>query len=181
MHPVRTAAFLILALIVTGATFAVAAPGDGDGNSRSATLRDAKGKPIGRVEFRQNGGKGPITVQARVRGLPAGFHGFHIHAVGQCRRPDFMSAAGHLKLQGQNHPTHVGDLPVLLVNRNGTGRLVTTSDRFNIKTLRDADGSAVIVHQSPDNYANVTRYGTPDQTTLDTGDAGARLACGQVR
>jgi Cu-Zn family superoxide dismutase len=181
MHPVRTAAFLILALIATGAAFAVAAPGDRGGDRRSATLRDAKGKRVGTVVFRQEGGKGPITVQARVSGLPPGFHGFHIHAVGQCRPPDFMSAMGHLKQTGQNHPGHLGDLPVLLVNGNGTGRLVTTSDRFNIKTLKDADGSAVIVHAGPDNYANVTRYGTPDQTTLDTGDAGPRLACGQVR
>jgi superoxide dismutase, Cu-Zn family len=182
MHPVRTAAFLILALIATGATFAVAQPGDRDGGDRrTATLRDAKGKRVGSVVFRQNGSRGPITVLARVNGLPAGFHGFHIHAVGQCRAPDFTSAQGHLKQQGQNHPSHIGDLPVLLVNRNGSGRLVATSDRFEIRTLRDADGSAVIVHANPDNYANVTRYGTPDQATLDTGDAGPRLACGQVR
>ena len=48
--------------------------------------------------------------------------------------------------------------------------------------LRDADGSALIVHAGPDNFANIPpRYGTPDADTLATGDSGARAACGVVR
>jgi Cu-Zn family superoxide dismutase len=187
MHPVRTSAFLLVALIAAGAAIAVAQPGrgSGDGGERTALLRDAKGKRVGTVVFRQRGGRGPVSVTARVRGLPAGFHGFHIHAVGQCNpRDGFMSAMGHLKRGTQNHPTHIGDLPVLLVNRSGAGRLSTLSDRFDLRDLRDADGAAVIVHALPDNYANIpTRYQPqpPDQTTLNTGDAGDRLACGPVR
>jgi Cu-Zn family superoxide dismutase len=41
----------------------------------------------------------------------------------------------------------------------------------------------VIVHASPDNYANIptARYTpAPDATTLSTGDAGGRVACGVV-
>jgi len=51
-----------------------------------------------------------------------------------------------------------------------------------VNDLFDADGSAVIVHASPDNYANIpTRYvATPDSTTFGTGDAGGRVACGVV-
>jgi Cu-Zn family superoxide dismutase len=186
MHPVRTSAFLLVALIAAGAAIAVAQPGGGGrgGDERSATLRDGKGKRVGTVTFRQRDGRGPVSVTARVRGLPAGFHGFHIHAVGQCQAPTFMSAMGHLKRDAQNHPTHIGDLPVLLVNRSGAGRLSTLTDRFDLRNLRDADGAAVIVHALPDNYANIpTRYQPqpPDQMTLDTGDAGPRLACGAVR
>jgi len=50
--------------------------------------------------------------------------------------------------------------------------------------LLDQDGSAFIVHSSPDNYANIpTRYAPngPDQATRSTGDAGTRQACGVVR
>jgi Cu-Zn family superoxide dismutase len=38
------------------------------------------------------------------------------------------------------------------------------------------------VHADPDNFANIlTRYApAPDATTLATGDAGARIACGVV-
>jgi len=44
----------------------------------------------------------------------------------------------------------------------------------------------VIVHASPDNYANIpARYLTGtltavDQTTFNTGDAGGRIACGVI-
>ena len=186
MHPVRTTAFLLVALIAAGAAIAVAQPGRGSGDrgERSATLRDAKGKRVGTVVFRQRGGRGPVSVTARVRGLPAGFHGFHIHAVGQCNpRDGFMSAMGHLKRDAQLHPAHIGDLPVLLVNRSGAGRLSTVTDRFDLRDLRDADGAAVILHALPDNYANIPdRYVVdPDTTTYNTGDAGGRLACGPVR
>ena len=44
----------------------------------------------------------------------------------------------------------------------------------------NADGNAFIVHADLDNYANVCGYGTPDATTLATGDAGGRIACGVI-
>ena len=71
----------------------------------------------------------------------------------------------------------------LLVKRNGTATLRLTTDRFTIADLRDADGSAVMVHAGADNFANIPpRYapGGPDQATLDTGDSGARVACGEI-
>jgi len=38
-----------------------------------------------------------------------------------------------------------------------------------------------IVHASPDNYAHIpSRYGTSDETTLKTGDAGGWIACGVI-
>jgi hypothetical protein len=47
--------------------------------------------------------------------------------------------------------------------------------------LFDADGSAIMVHSAPDNFANIPeRYGTPDQETLDGGDSGERVACGVI-
>ena len=68
------------------------------------------------------------------------------------------------------------------MNANGKGVLATITDRFSIDALRDADGSAIMVHSGPDNFANIpARYGTPDQVTLDTGDSGSRIACGVVR
>ena len=124
-----------------------------------------------------------MSVFARVDGLPAGFHGFHIHTVGDCSADDFTSAGGHFNPANASHPGHVGDLPVLLVNEDGSGTLATVTDRFSVRDLRDDDGSAVIVHELPDNYANIPdRYAAePDAETLSTGDAGSRLACGEVR
>jgi superoxide dismutase, Cu-Zn family len=80
------------------------------------------------------------------------------------------------------HGAHAGDLPSLLVTEDGEATLATATDRFSIADLRDADGSAVMVHSGADNFANIpARYGGPDQETLSTGDAGSRLACGVVR
>jgi Cu/Zn superoxide dismutase len=70
------------------------------------------------------------------------------------------------------------DLPRF--GRHGVGP--TATDRFTIADLRDVDGSAVMVHSGPDNFANIpARYGGPDQETLNTGDSGSRIACGVVR
>ena len=69
-----------------------------------------------------------------------------------------------------------------MVNADGKAKAKFKTDRFRVADLFDADGSAVIIHANPDNYANIpTRYvATPDTATLATGDAGARIACGVV-
>jgi superoxide dismutase, Cu-Zn family len=147
-----------------------------------AKLVNADGAPVGSVQLSQWDDK--VLVVGRARGIPAGFHGFHVHAVGKCEGPAFTTAGGHLADAGQSHPAHKGDLPSLLVDEEGNAVLITTTDRFSLEDLRDADGAAIIVHANPDNYANIPtdRYEPdPDATTLSTGDAGGRIACGMVR
>jgi Cu-Zn family superoxide dismutase len=154
-----------------------------------ATLMNAAGDRVGRVFFRQRGRDGTVTVFGRAEDLPAGFHGFHVHQTGQCV-PPFTTAGGHFNPTGATHRDHAGDMPSLLVNGDGDGFVAFETDRFTLDELRDADGSAVIVHELSDNYANIpTRYrspdsppqGGPDAATLATGDAGGRIACGVVR
>lgn len=147
------------------------------------TLRDAAHKVVGTVRMTAVSPTGAVTVRAAVRGLKPGYHGFHVHAVGACEGPTFKSAMGHLKHGAQVHGGHDGDLPSLLVKRNGTATLQVTTDRFTLGDLRDRDGSAVMVHAGPDNFANIPpRYAPngPDQETLDTGDSGDRVACGRI-
>ena len=70
------------------------------------------------------------------------------------------------------------------VRGDGSADLVTTTDAFDMDAVLDADGSAVIVHTGPDNFANIpSRYAPsgPDAKTQATGDAGDRAACGVVR
>ena len=79
-------------------------------------------------------------------------------------------------------------MPSLLVLDDGTAQLQFATDRFTLAELLEGDGSAIIVHALPDNFANVpTRYQSttegvfgPDSATLATGDAGGRVACGVV-
>ena len=148
----------------------------------TATLQTVDGRVVGMATFTQLGGR--VLVDVTVNGLPPGFHGFHVHAVGICDpATNFTSAAGHLNPGGRAHADHAGDQPSLYVLADGSGALNFWTDRYAVSDLFDADGSALIVHALPDNFANIpARYAPngPDQMTLDTGDAGGRLACGEI-
>jgi Cu-Zn family superoxide dismutase len=172
-----------LVLIAVTSVTTLTRPGDlivtGDEEVR-AQLQDVEGNPVGEVRLSQVG-KDQVEVRAEVHDLPPGFHGFHVHEVGQCEH-HFTSAGGHLNLEDAFHPEHSGDMPVLLVNSDGTGDVSFETDRFTLKDLSDEDGSAIMVHALPDNYANIPeRYGGADQDTLGTGDSGDRIACGAIQ
>ncbi len=175
---------------LSGGTAAAQSP---DPGVASAVLHDVDGAPVGTVTWTQ--GDRLVTVDVSVAGLPAGFHGFHVHSVGECVAP-FTSAGGHLNPDQVGHPGHAADMPVLLVNADGTGTASFVTDRY---AVADLVGVAVIVHANPDNYANIPeRYEAPgssaspaasaepvmiagpDAATLNTGDAGPRIACGVI-
>jgi Cu-Zn family superoxide dismutase len=171
---------LLAGALVAGGTIAAMLPASAEGPEARATLRDPSGAALGTVRLATESG-GKVSVRLAAGGLSPGFHGFHIHGIGICDGGTaFASAGGHLNPGGASHPAHAGDQPVLLVNADGTTVARFETDRYSIADLFDANGSAFIVHALPDNYANVARYGTPDATTLATGDAGARVACGAI-
>jgi superoxide dismutase, Cu-Zn family len=144
-----------------------------------AVLRDATGAALGTVRFAQEAGR--VRVTAEATGLTPGFHGFHVHTTGTCTAP-FTSAGGHYGAPGSTVPGYAGDMVSLYADATGAARASFVTDRYRVTELLDADGAAVIVHAGADNFANIpARYGvTPDATTLATGDAGARVACGAV-
>jgi superoxide dismutase, Cu-Zn family len=104
------------------------------------------------------GEEGGTLVFAEVEGLPGGdFHGFHVHAVGECEPDDgFLSAGGHFNPGDAPHGDHAGDMPVLLATEDGVAVSAFITDRFTAADLLGSeDGTAVIVHEHPDNYANI--------------------------
>ncbi|MFN2524664.1 MAG: superoxide dismutase family protein [Actinomycetota bacterium] len=168
-------------------------------------LVNEQGTGAGRVTFAETGNT--VEVQVNASGLAPGFHGFHVHDVGSCEPPSFASAGGHYNPEAANHPSHRGDTPVLFAKEDGTASATFTTDRFSVSELLAAD-VAVVVHANPDNFANIPAqdvtnpdgtysqrayYYKPDpsvnnfvagpasDTTLRTGDAGGRRACGPVR
>ena len=175
----RIATLFVAGASLLGLSAGIAAGGIGDGSSARAVLRDAAGHRVGLVQLTRSGAG--VRVRVEVNGLSAGFHGFHVHTTGVCTAPLFTSAGGHFNPGDAGHPNHAADMPVLLVNGDGTGEARFVSDRLR---LADVVGKALIVHAGPDNYANIpTRYSAtgPDATTLATGDAGGRSACGVIR
>jgi superoxide dismutase, Cu-Zn family len=193
MRSIRAAAALVaVTSIALAGGIGVALAGDDDddddrrsGKRATAVLRDASGQRVGVAVLEEKRGK--TEVEAEVWRIPPGYHGLHVHTVGECV-PPFTSAGGHYNPTGATHGDHAGDLPTLLVNQDGTGEIEFETDRFSVRELFDADGSAMIVHADRDNFANIpSRYHShtentfgPDSATLATGDAGARAACGVV-
>lgn len=164
------------------------------GGSAFATgkIVNPAGAEIGTVTFTQASGGTQVNVE--VKGLAPGYHGVHVHAIGECQPSspdpadpakvgDFNSAGGHLAGSGTDHPGHAGDLPALLVEAGGSGSLTATTDRLAPELVNDADGSALVIHGGPDNYANVpSRYASagPDAETKKAGDSGPRIACAVI-
>lgn len=140
----------------------------------SATLRLADGTAAGTARLYGEGAS--LNVSVALSGMAPGEHAVHLHAVGSCEGPDFTSAGPHLNPAGQQHGTenpsgaHLGNLPNARIGESGTG-MVSATLRLPraqaLETLFDADGTAIVVHESADDYR-----------TDPSGAAGSRIACG---
>ncbi|MEV4128436.1 superoxide dismutase family protein [Nocardia sp. NPDC049707] len=156
-------------------------------------LKDPAGASVAVANITKDGNHLQISIEAH--GLRPGFHGVHIHQFGKCEpnsvaptggpAGDFLSAGGHLHVGSANAHPASGDLTSLEVRADGAGKLVTTTDAV---TLDDIKGKALMIHAGADNFGNIpNRYvradgvAGPDDTTLATGDAGGRVACGVIQ
>ena len=163
----------MLALLAVAAGAATASGAD----MAQARLINTAGATIGQAIFEQTPSGVLITVE--LAGLPPGAHGIHLHSVGACA-PDFTAAKGHINPDGASHglrhpqgPDN-GDLPNLFVAADGSAKAQFFTTRVSLAggalpALLDTDGSAVIVHENPD-----------DHLTQPIGGAGGRIACGIV-
>lgn len=149
----------------------------------NVVLKTSDGRPVANASIDFSDGYATVTVETTGGGILApGSHGMHIHSVGKCEG-DFTSAGGHLQVAGHTGHPASGDLTPLNVRADGSGKVVATTDAFTEAALKGPEGSALIIHQGPDNFANIppryTHDGVPgpDAETLATGDAGGRVAC----
>jgi superoxide dismutase, Cu-Zn family len=133
-------------------------------------LKTAQGAERGTAVLRLADGRMRLTVDAV--GLAPGARAVHIHNVGKCDAPDFMSAGPHWNPTGKQHGrdnpmgAHHGDLPNLLIGTDGRGSL-TIDVPGSMAELLDTDGAAVMIHADADDYK-----------TDPSGNAGGRIACG---
>jgi Cu-Zn family superoxide dismutase len=169
------------------------------GEKLTADLKSPDGTTVATADFEFSGGYATITVKTVAAGqLTPGFHGMHIHAVGKCEPNsvaptggapgDFNSAGAHFQVAGHTAHPASGDLTSLEVRGDGSAMLVTTTDAFTAADLLAGAHTAIIIHEKADNFANIPpeRYRQtngappPDETTMATGDAGKRVACGVI-
>ncbi|WP_438263832.1 superoxide dismutase family protein [Asticcacaulis aquaticus] len=151
------------------------------GAAAPGTLTGNDGKALGTVTVTP-APKG-VILKIDASGLPEGWHGVHFHAKGDCGdTAKFQNSGGHVH-HGDAALTHgllnpasndSGDLTNIYVHKDGTAKaeiyssfvLVEAKDGSALPALKDADGSAVVIHASADDY-----------TSQPIGGAGARIAC----
>jgi len=159
-----------------------------------AELKTADGTAVANATIDFTDGFATVTVDTTGNSkLSPGSHGMHIHSVGKCEANsvaptggsagNFQSAGGHLQVGGRTEHPASGDLTPLNIRSDGSGKVVATTDAFKADDLKGPEGSALIIHEGPDNFANIPQRYThdgvpgPDAETMATGDSGARVAC----
>ena len=194
----RRAVHLAGALVVSASlglgAVAISSGATARGNSARATLYSVSGTKMGKVTFSATRHHTWVRVHLdHAPGVDA-FHGFHIHANNlpangmDCVGPDFVSADGHWLAGTETHGHHLGDMPSVYVNRDGS-----VDARFSLARRVDPrilPGKVVILHAGADNFGNVPIGTAADQympnsaaattATQATGNAGARVACGVI-
>ena len=141
---------------------------------------EGSGETLGTVAISDS--NAGVVLKLALRGLPPGPHGFHVHMNASCG-PTVLNgvtvpggaAGGHLdpghteKHEGPEGEGHLGDLPVLDVEANGTAMQALTAPR--IKDASMLRGHALMIHMGGDNYKD---------TPSPLGGGGGRLACGVI-
>jgi len=141
----------------------------------SAELKNSTGQTVGTVVL-DAAPKG-VLIRVEAKGLSPGWHGLHLHAKGDCSASDFTSAGPHVHgpakaVHGLLNPdaNEPGDLPNIHADAGGAAAAEIFTSLTTLAALRDADGSALVIHASPD-----------DHTTQPIGGAGARVACAVIK
>jgi Cu-Zn family superoxide dismutase len=164
----RVLAAAVLATLLSGT--AQAAP-----QTVTAELKNSTGQTVGAVILTE-APKG-VLMRVEAKGLSAGWHGLHFHEKGDCSKSDFTSAGAHVHgagtgVHGLLNPSgnETGDLPNLHAGTDGEASAEVFSSLTTLAALRDADGSAVVIHANPD-----------DHMAQPIGGAGPRVACAVVK
>jgi Cu-Zn family superoxide dismutase len=165
-----------LAAGLVGAHPAAAADPPSSLSLATGEVVDASGDSVGAV-FAFDDGTSTVWLIVAT-GLEPGLHGVQLHAVGDC---DGGFAGVGPRVAG-------APLATLGVDDHGIAQATFMTESSGLADLDDADDFSLVVHDRPDNRANVpARYQStdssdvgPDAQTLDTGDVGGGAACAEM-
>ncbi|MPZ40194.1 MAG: superoxide dismutase [Rhizobiales bacterium] len=145
--------------------------------SAKAALKDQKGADVGTVDLTQT--PSGVLLRLSLKGVPAGEHAFHIHAVGRCE-PPFTTAGGHFNPGKHKHglevgPGHAGDMPNLHIPAGGMFvveilNTAVTLDKGKPNSLFQSGGTSIVIHAGKDDYKSDP-----------AGNAGDRISCGVIQ
>jgi Cu-Zn family superoxide dismutase len=136
-------------------------------------------KEVGTVTispYIQDGKQEGMLITPHLYNLPKSTtHGMHIHVNPSCAN-NGKSAGGHWDPQNSgkhlgpyNQNGHKGDLPVLVVNPNGTATKPVLAPKLN--SLEELEGHSLMIHEGSDNYSDKPK---------PLGGGGGRMWCGII-
>lgn len=142
----------------------------------SADVLGAEGTSIGTLDLKQGPHGTLIRVSLNPGALSPGWHGLHLHQIGDCSDTGtYKLSGGHVgKIEGGHgllNPggPEAGDTPNIHAAADGSAAMEIITARTTLAELTDADGSALIIHAGED-----------DHITQPIGGAGARVACAVI-
>ncbi len=176
----KRVAFTVWALLLAGAPAASAKSAKPIRVTMNTVTADGVGASIGTITIKE--AKDGVTLEPKLKGLPPGEHGFHIHQNPSCepaekdgKKVAALAAGGHLDPadtkahKGPGGGGHKGDLPKLVVSDKGEAK---TKIEVKGLTLADFQGHSLMLHEGGDNYSDSPK---------PLGGGGARMACGVVK
>ncbi|MBI4029434.1 MAG: superoxide dismutase family protein [Candidatus Blackburnbacteria bacterium] len=124
-----------------------------------------------------------LTLEGQPQKLVPGLHAVHIHEKADCSG-DFKCAGGHFDPgpagdsdPDVNHPYHLGDLPNILIDKNGKGVLQCVSSRVTLSSgplsILEGEGTSLMIHANTDPYRG-GEHGSGIS-------GGPRVACGVIK
>ena len=138
------------------------------------------GASVGQVTISES--KYGLVFTPALQGLSPGIHGFHLHQNASCEPKEkdgkmmaAGAAGGHYDPAATNvHGTpwgegHLGDLPPLYVEANGSVNQAVLAPRLK---LSDLQGRALMIHAGGDNHSD---------HPAALGGGGARVSCGVIK
>ncbi|MCQ8185350.1 superoxide dismutase family protein [Parvularcula maris] len=139
---------------------------------QTADIVGTDGEVIGQAELRA--GANGMVIRLDASGIPEGYHGVHLHQVGDCSdaAEGFKASGSHINIDDNVHGLlnrqgyHTGaDFPNSYAGAEGL-RAEIFAGGLLLDQARDEDGFALIIHENED-----------DHITQPIGGAGGRIAC----
>ena len=146
----------------------------------TATFKTQANPEAGTAELSE--GPEGVLIHLSIEGLTPGWHAIHFHGVGDCSDDAFKNSGSHVQ-HDEKEPHGLlnpegpddGDLPNVYAAEDGTVNAELYSERVTLSgaegraNLLDEDGSALVIHEGPDDFK-----------TQPIGGAGSRVACAVI-
>ncbi|WP_010094995.1 superoxide dismutase family protein [Ornithinibacillus scapharcae] len=146
--------------------------------SKSVEMYNTSGDMVGTAELLES--PDGIQVKLKLEGLTPGLHGIAVHEYAKCEGPDFKTAGNHLDPEGKEHGlihpkgAHLGDMPNIEADAGGLVDADLMLPRATLKegkmSILRGEGTSLIVSEGQD-----------DGVSQPSGNAGARIICGEIK